>query len=299
MRVTNGMIINTTLNSLFNNMNQLNKTYGQMTTGKKIQTVSDDPIIAGRALKLKTTVLETSQYVSNVEQATSWMEISDKALDNMMEILKSIRTKCLDAANGTLKKDDKGAVKTDIEELWKQLQQEANTTYDGRYVFSGYKTNEPLMKGEDLNPNVEGKIKGDAIEYEIGVNTTINVNVSDMDKTFAAMKTEFEGIISKPNDPTATGTAPNGEYSELVKKIDGFMKDISEKEADLGSRMKRLDYTKDRLSEQGMTFKNLLLQTESVDIEEVYTRFNEQYATYQSALQATSKIIKNTLADYL
>ena len=92
MRVTQGMIINNSLNGLYKNMNGMNKLYGQMTTGKKIQTVSEDPIIAGRALKLKTTVLETTQYQNNVKEANSWMEITEAALDNMTEILKDLRT---------------------------------------------------------------------------------------------------------------------------------------------------------------------------------------------------------------
>ena len=77
------------------------------------------------------------------------------------------------------------------------------------------------------------------------------------------------------------------------------MVNISEKVSDLGSRMSRVEYTQERLIDQKATFENLLSETEDVDIEEVYTNFNIQYATYQSALQATSKIIKNTLADYL
>ncbi len=63
--------------------------------------------------------------------------------------------------------------------------------------------------------------------------------------------------------------------------------------------MSRIDYVKSRLTEQKTTFKNLLSETEDVDIEETYVEFNTQYATYQSALKATSKIITNTLADYL
>lgn len=299
MRVTNGMIINTSLSGLYNNMNAMNKTYAQMTTGKKIQTVSDDPIIAGRALKLKTTVLETSQYESNIKEAMSWMEVTEASLDNMSEILKSIRTKCVQASTGTLEKEDLAAIKTDIEQLWKQLQEEANTTYGGRYVFSGYKTNEPLMIDGGVNPEVDGKIKGHSMEYEIGVNTTISVNTEDMDVVFKTMKGEFEDIFAKVEDNTTTSAEINELFTNKLESLDRIMESISEKTSDLGSRMSRLEYTQERLTDQKTTFKNLLSQTEDIDMEEVYTNFNVQYATYQSALQATSKIITNTLADYL
>ena len=299
MRVTNGMIRNTTLNGLYNNMNALNKTYAQMATGKKIQTVSDDPIIAGRALKLTTTVLETSQYQSNVEEAKSWMEVTEAALNNMTSILTTIRTKCVQGSNGDLGLEERENIKTDIEQLWKQLQDEANVTYADRYVFSGYKTNQPLMKDGEVNTEVDGKINGHEINYEIGVNSTITVNTEGMDKLMNEMKACFEGIFKAVDDDTKTTEDLHNMFTEKLDEIDNIMKQVSEKNSDLGSRMSRINYTADRLVNQKLTFSNLLSETEDIDIEEVYTDFNVQYATYQSALQATSKIITNTLADYL
>ena len=298
MRVTNGMIRNTTLNGLYNNMSTLNKTYAQMTTGKKIQTVSDDPIIAGRALKLTTSVLENTQYQSNTKEALSWMEVTEGALKNMNEILTTIRTKCVQGADGTLKDDDKAKVKTQIEELWGQLQEEANVTYAGRYVFSGYKTDKPLMKDDGVNSEVDGQIKNQHIDYEIGVNSTITVNTEGMDVTMNNIKKCVDDL--KNLDYTKLSESElHDKFNDALKEIDKIMSDISEKTADLGSKMSRLDYTKLRLSDQNVAYSNLLSETQDVDIEEVYTNFNAQYATYQSALQATAKIIKNTLADYL
>jgi flagellar hook-associated protein 3 FlgL len=90
MRVTNGMIRNNMLNSLYTNMNRLDTLYNQMNTLKKVQRPSDDPIITGRALKLKLNVLETQQHQHNVKEATSWMEVSQTALSNVTEIIKDI-----------------------------------------------------------------------------------------------------------------------------------------------------------------------------------------------------------------
>ncbi|MBE6024130.1 MAG: flagellar hook-associated protein 3 [Cellulosilyticum sp.] len=309
MRVTNGMIRNTTLNGLYNNMNALSKTYAQMSTGKKIQTVSDDPIIAGRALKLTTTVLETTQYESNVKEAMSWMENTESALDNMTKMLREIRTKCEQAANGTYEKDSLDAIKTDIEQLWTQLQDEANVTYGGRYVFSGYKTDTPLIKDGAVNPDIVGT-DGQSIQYEIGVNSTITVNTEGMDDIFNKLYVMFNGEKDAAGNVVTSGiftdcetitdsTELNKRFSNRLDEIDGYLAEISEKTSDLGSRMSRIDYVQERLGEQKIAYKALLTETEDIDVEEVYTKFNVQYATYQSALQATSKIITNTLADYL
>ncbi|MBP3889447.1 MAG: flagellar hook-associated protein FlgL [Cellulosilyticum sp.] len=303
MRVTNGMIINTTLHGLYSNMNALNKTYAQMATGKKIQTVSDDPIIAGRALKLKSTVLETAQFESNTKEALSWMEVTESSLDNMTGILQDIRTKCVQASNGTLEEEDLAAVKTDIEQLWQQLQEEANTTYNGRYVFSGYKTDQELMKDGSVNPEIlkngVDETVEQGIEYEIGVNTTITVNTQGMGEIFNEIKTQLEEIISSVEDENLDSTEMNKMFTDKLEDIDNILDKVSEKTTELGSKMSRAIYTQERLTDQETSFKTLLSSTEDIDIEETYVNFNTQYMAYQSALQATSKIIQNTLADYL
>ena len=88
-------------------------------------------------------------------------------------------------------------------------------------------------------------------------------------------------------------------FNKQIEAFDDILGKVSRATTDLGSRMARVDYVESRLTDQKTTLKSLLSDTEDIDIEEVYVKFNTQYATYQSALQATSKIITNTLADYL
>lgn len=551
MRVTNGMIMNTTLNSINSNMVSMSKLYAQMTTGKKIQTVSDDPIIAGRAMKLKVTVLEAQQYESNTKEATSWLGATETALTNMTKILDTIRDKCLYAANGTLTAEDKSILKTDIEELYEQLKQEVNATYGGRYIFSGYKTNEPMtyiketildeifniekdynisagttvgagstilkgstlsggtqleagstlvdgtvlgngtvlgdgtilnndtvlgdgtvigegttipagtelntgsilgkgtnlpagtalpegtvisaqnaldaglittlptdettytvpaggqtigtgitldsdvtlkgnmevqtgtvaggktqlagettlvgamtsvggtvvqgtttLKGDttftsgtvlngktvllnDLTPgtnmavgggstlvkgsilemgttlpkgalnlNIYGKISGDEINYEIGVGSIITVNTVGMDEVMNDLNKHMEEMINTVNGALGEDAVYNSDelyalFDSKIVAMDDALSSVTLKTTQVGSRVSRLEYVQSRLTDDITNFKELLSETEDIDVEEVYVDFTSQYATYQAALQATSKVIMNTLADYI
>jgi len=69
MRITNTIMSNNMLSSINKNMNTLNKKYLQMGTGKKIQMASEDPIIASRALRYRSIVSSTKQYITNCNQA--------------------------------------------------------------------------------------------------------------------------------------------------------------------------------------------------------------------------------------
>ncbi|ONI44992.1 flagellar hook-associated protein 3 [Candidatus Epulonipiscioides gigas] len=144
MRVTNNMIQYGSLNALYNNTEQLDTLFTQMSTLKKIDSPSDDPIIAGRALKLRIDVNEAGQFEENTKEALSWMEVSDGAISNIEDILKGIKTRLNQASTSTLTQEDKEKILADINQLSEQIKDELNTSYAGRHVFSGYKIDQPV-----------------------------------------------------------------------------------------------------------------------------------------------------------
>ena len=150
MRVTNTMMSNTMLLNIRRNVAYVDKLYGQISTAKKIQVPSDEPITAARALKFRSNVAETSQYQRNTSQGMAWMDVSEGAYNNVVNIMKSIKDRCVEAANGTLEAVDRQAVVTQIRQMVQQLGTEMNVTYAGRYMFSGFRTNEPPILVRDI-----------------------------------------------------------------------------------------------------------------------------------------------------
>ncbi len=142
MRITNGMINNSMMLNIQRNAMLTNKYYNQIASGKKIQIPSDDPIIASRALRFRTNVSETEQYRKNVAQAQSWTEITAQAFSNVTEISKSIEEALVRGSTDTLTTEDRKKIIADISSMAEQLQLEMNGTYAGRYVFSGYRTDQ-------------------------------------------------------------------------------------------------------------------------------------------------------------
>ncbi|OOB79487.1 MAG: flagellar hook-associated protein 3 [Epulopiscium sp. Nuni2H_MBin001] len=377
MRITNGMMQLNTVNNLNSNMKSMNDIFAQMSTLKKIQTPSDDPIIAGKSLKLKIDVNQISQYQTNIEDALSWMEVSDGALKNMNGIMTEVRTRLTQAANGTLTQEDREKILSDIEQLGEQLKQEANVSYAGRYVFSGFKTDQPVylekatelsqdvtlatdMKlsedmelsgqitlSEDMvvtkdmtinglsyaagdtvlagttipagttlpentiiptgttipagttvpkgtiNPSVAGHTANHDIKYEIGTNTQLEINQTGVPEMLAGFESLLSDITQAISDNDSEA------ISALLDDMDAVMTELSEMQADSGSRQMRLEFTLSRTVDEKVTFTELLSNTEDVDLEEVFIEYNSQLMVYQAALQATSQIVVNTLADYL
>lgn len=128
------------------NKNTLSKLDDQYASGLKIQKPSDDPIVAVRALKLRTSVTEIDQYYEkNIPDAKSWMETTESSLRATSEIITKLHTYFVQGANDTLTESDRANIAANLLQLKDQIAQQGNADYAGRYVFTGYKTDTPLL----------------------------------------------------------------------------------------------------------------------------------------------------------
>ncbi|MDD6327611.1 MAG: flagellar hook-associated protein FlgL [Lachnospiraceae bacterium] len=145
MRITNQMVTGNSLRNMQKSMSAVNKKTEQMTSGKKIAQASDDPVIAIRALKLRTTVNQLEQYKDkNIPDAESWLKITTTSLDNITKRLTDIQSYCVQGSTDSFNSTNRSAIIDSLKELQSMLYSEGNSTYAGRYIFSGFKTDRSL-----------------------------------------------------------------------------------------------------------------------------------------------------------
>ena len=150
MRITNKMITNNASGNINGNKVLVDKTNTQMTTQKKIARPSENPVIAIRSLRLQTTLNKVNQYYEkNIPDAESWMDVTETALTNIKDLLKNMRTLCVNGSTGTLTEDDRSTILTQLKALQSQVYAEGNADYAGRTVFTGYRTNKTLTFTEN------------------------------------------------------------------------------------------------------------------------------------------------------
>ena len=150
MRITNNMMLRNTSSNINGNKINVNNLNNQMSSQKKIQRPSEDPVVAIRALRLRSSLSEINQYYeNNIPDAESWLEITETALKNMVTIVTDIRTQCAYGSNDPLTADDRKTILSQLEALRNQVYSEGNADYAGRTVFTGYRTNQKLTFMED------------------------------------------------------------------------------------------------------------------------------------------------------
>jgi flagellar hook-associated protein 3 FlgL len=135
-------------NSLYNiNNNKIteNQLNTMMSTGKKITRPSDDPVIAIRALRLRSSVTQISQYYEkNAKDAESWLDVTADALSTVTAVLTDCVKQATKGANMDLTLDDLSTIVTQMGALSKEYYSTGNVDFAGRYIFTGYRTDNAL-----------------------------------------------------------------------------------------------------------------------------------------------------------
>lgn len=150
MRITTKMMQNTSLNNLNTNKALQEKLTTQLSTMKKITRPSDDPVIAIRSLKLNASLNKIDQYYEkNAEDAESWLQLTESAIKTSVDILTSMRTYVVQAAQGSLTADDRKAIVENLSNFEKEIYSTGNADSAGRSIFTGYRTDVPLTFKED------------------------------------------------------------------------------------------------------------------------------------------------------
>lgn len=220
MRMTNKIMRN---NSLYNiNLNKTleDKLTNQMTNQSKIVRPSDDPVIAIRALRLRSNVTNVTQYYDkNAPDADQWLNVTGKAMETVNTILTDLYKQAEDASNKYLGSEDLSIILEQMASLTDEFYSSGNVDYAGRYVFSGYRTDTTItFTAEQIKEMGEHPVKYD-IEENLGyedISTVSYTNYEDLtDEQKISNHTLYRFRLAYDN---TDGTAADGVTPTLALK---------------------------------------------------------------------------------
>lgn len=152
MRITNKIMQRNNLSNINTNKVNEDRLSTQMSTEKKINRPSDDPVVAIRALRLRSSVSQVTQYYSkNIPDAESWINVTEDALSNLTQILTNLIAQCNKGSNSYLETEDREIILEQIKSLAEEIYSTGDADYAGRYVFTGYRTDTSLRFDKELS----------------------------------------------------------------------------------------------------------------------------------------------------
>lgn len=182
MRITTKVIQNNTRMNINNNKVLQDRLSNQMGTQKKINRPSEDPIVAIRALRLRTNVSQVTQYYEkNIPDAQSWMQITEDALSSVTEVITDMKDQCQKGSSEKLTSADRQTILDALKSLKEEVYSTGNADYAGRSVFTGYRTDSTLKftKGETKTYSITEQLESDAVDIIKRVDTAGIENITD------------------------------------------------------------------------------------------------------------------------
>lgn len=182
MRMTNKIMRN---NSIYNiNQNKIlqDQLTNQMTSQSKIVRPSDDPVVAIRALRLRSNVTTVTQYNDkNAEDAKQWLTLTEDALTTVNEVLNKLYEQAETGANKYQTSDTLKIIMEQMESLTKEFYASGNVDYAGRFIFSGYRTDTPVTFTKEDVLEMEKHPISYEIEESINYKQISTINYTNFD----------------------------------------------------------------------------------------------------------------------
>ncbi|RRJ62304.1 flagellar hook-associated protein 3 [Paenibacillus oralis] len=294
MRVT-GMMQNLQLLKNLRNINTAMTTgQQQLATGQKISKPSDDPVGTGYQMRYDTDLARSDEFLTNAQTGTEILKTMDSLLQQASDVLKRSRTLALQAANGTLDSQQRQTISSEIKQLKEQLVTIGNSTFNGRYLFNGQKTDQaPYTVAGAATAETDPGL------FYLNVSPSVKVPVSITGEVvFGAAGTDN---AFKVLDDLANALDTNNEagIQTAIDNIDVTSDRLNVSWSEIGARMNRFDLMTNRIQDEQVNIKEQRSNVADVDFSEAIVDLKMKENVLQAALSTGARIMQTSLVDFL
>jgi len=217
---TNVAALNAHANGVANNR-ALNSSLERLSSGLRINKAADDASGMAIADSLRGQANALGQAIKNANDGIAIIQTADKAMDEQIKILDTIKTKATQAAQDGQTTETRKALQQDIVRLMEELDNIAGTTsFNGQQLLSGQYTNKEFQIGAYSNTTVKASIgatssdKIGSTRFETGKSITA---ASEVSLTFKYVDGTHDVSIESVKISTSAGTGI-GVLAEAINK---------------------------------------------------------------------------------
>lgn len=290
MRISSLYNSNAMLSQMGTNSTRLTKLMEQMSTLKRINVPSDDPVAASRLVQLNREQSAITQYQSNITSLSGALSIQESNVNALSNQLLSLNDKLLSANNSSHSQKDMAGYGAEIASMLDSLVATMNAKNEnGSYLFSGTKTD---SKPVTLDKNGQYVYGGNDSTREtivangvtITENTAIAHAFSDSGNDLE-MLNKLKELSEKMQDPNASFADYKDDVDAMLGSVQNSRDDVASLFTDLGGRQNRLTLLGDAHTD--VSLANQQLVSDLADTDQVTTSVNLQL--YMQSVQITNK----------
>jgi len=272
----------------------------QLSSGLRMNSISDYPDQIGVLLQSRAELASTEQTKVNLGRAKTEVDTAEIAIQNGIKSIERIRVLGAQGLTGTSSASSRTVIAGEVESLFQQFVNIANTAIDGRYIFAGSADQAPpyavdLLTASGATPYAGGNATRQ-IRDSSGVRLSLARTGQDIFDSATPSKNAFTAVNTLrsallANDETAIRTA--------VADIGTSLEHLNEELAFYGSTQNQISQATAAAETKILSLKTLIADTEGADLAESILELQDASTHRQAALQSKAQEDRRTVFDFI
>jgi flagellar hook-associated protein 3 FlgL len=274
---------------------QLARAREQVSTGRRINAASDDPLGMRQAANEHAVIGAVDAYSRSRDSAAARLAVADNVLSTITDKLTAAIVSGTSAQGSTATVASRAAAAEQVRGLRESLLADFNTTFNGNYIFSGTAADAESYALVGGTWTYQGNSDTTDVEVERGRLVSVS-----FDGHAIAQGSDIKDVLTALDDLATAIEA--GDSSAMATEIDAIERAFGRTQRALGSLgadSAGLDEARTRLSTLRAAAETRRSLLEAANMAEAVTRLSQADTAYQAALAAVSTAERRSLLDYL
>ncbi len=279
-----------------------------VSSGKKINNLSDDPVSLMSVLDIRASLREVEQLKKNITTGKSWLQAGESALSQVNNILSKVKELTVQMANATVGASERSNAAEMVDGFMRQILSLANTQIGGKYIFSGNMVNTAPFSFDDEDSPTQVTYNGNDEPFSIRAGEEIYISVGrdgeqifgddnfDWSDKSAGSTNIFKTLMDLKS--ALRNNSVDG-IQNAMGKLDEHMNTVQNMVSDTGIRITRLEVKEQIIEDLKFSYTKRQSELEDVDIAEAIIDLQTKQLAYKSALASSAKIMQLSLVDFI
>lgn len=268
----------------------------EMSTGKSVNNLSDNPAAAAALVGNDALTSENDQFLTNISDVQGTLQAASSALNNAGQILTTAITVGAQGANGTVSAADRQALAQQVQGLQQEMLSLANTTYQGVYVFGGTNVSAAPFAQDASSPSgVQYNGNSGVTSVEIAEGQSLQTNVAGNQLFLNSSGSVFGAL----NDLANALTTGNGIAAANTEVQQAFAQ-LNTQQVTYSNALSQLQGTQNYLNQEQVNLSSQQNQLVGANLTTVVAQDSQDQVDLEAALTATSQVLSlPSLLNYL
>jgi len=282
------------LASLARSLQQQNNDLLRLSSGRRVNTPSDDPASAAQYIQNLDQVSQVDSFQSTMGSVNGQLQTADSTLSSVVTALQRAMTLGIEGANGTLSDSNRADVAAELQGIQNQLVSLANTSYQGQFIFSGTAQVKPYVADASVPSGVryDGNSGVNSVAVGTGYNLQVNLPGSQLFSSPAA------DVFQSMHDLITAVTSNSGIQAAAAELSTAFNY-VTGQRVFYGNGMNQISAQQTFLNSQSTALSSQQNTLVGADIAAVASDLVNTETARTAALNAIGRQPPTSLFDYL